>query len=76
MIKNVGRSSCKDPLFLFQCNETRFSGQIFEKYSISNFMQILPVEAELFHSDRRTDIKKLTVNLMYTGPCIIVIVEE
>jgi len=49
-----------NPLFLFQCNETRFSGQIFEKYSISNFMQILPFEAELFHNERRTDIKKLT----------------
>jgi len=63
MIKNARGPSCKDPLFLFQYNEARFSGQIFEKYSISNFMQILPVEAELFHSDRWTGIKKLTVVL-------------
>jgi len=28
---------------------------IFEKQSISNFMNIRPVEAELFHADRRTD---------------------
>jgi hypothetical protein len=38
-----------------------FSGQIFEKYSISNFMEILPVEVELSHHERRTDIKKITV---------------
>jgi len=28
---------------------------IFEKQSISNFMNNRPVEAELFHVDRRTD---------------------
>jgi len=32
-----------------------FSQHIFEKYSNTNFMTNHPVEAELFHSDRRTD---------------------
>jgi len=32
-----------------------FFRQIFEKYSISNFMKIRPVGAKLFHADRRTD---------------------
>jgi len=31
-----------------------FSWQIFEKY-ISNSMKILPMEADLFHAERRTD---------------------
>jgi len=31
-----------------------FSWQIFEKYS--NLMEIIPVEAELFHADGRTDM--------------------
>ena len=29
----------------------KFSRQIFEKYSISNFLKIRPVWAELFHAD-------------------------
>jgi len=33
-----------------------YSRQIFEKnLQISNFMEIHPVEAELFHADRQTD---------------------
>jgi hypothetical protein len=28
---------------------------------MSNFMKIRPIEIELFHADRRTDMKKLTV---------------
>jgi hypothetical protein len=32
-----------------------FSGQIFEICSISNFMKIRPVGAELFQADGRTD---------------------
>jgi len=32
-----------------------FSRQAFEKYSISNFMKIRPVGAELFPADGRTD---------------------
>ena len=38
-----------------------FSAQIFGKHSISNFMEILSVEVELFHHDGRTDIKNLIV---------------
>jgi len=30
-----------------------FSRQIFEKYSISNFLKIRPVLAEFFHADRQ-----------------------
>jgi len=32
-----------------------FSRQFYEEYSISNFIKILPVRAELFHANRRTD---------------------
>jgi hypothetical protein len=36
-----------------------FSRRFFEKKTqVSNFMKILPVEAEVFHADRRTDGKK------------------
>jgi hypothetical protein len=38
-----------------------FSRQIFEKYRISNFMQTLPVGAELFQVDRRADMTKVIV---------------
>jgi len=39
-----------------------YSQQNFEKYSkISNFTKILPVGAELFRADRRTDVTKLIV---------------
>jgi len=36
-------------------------GQILKKYSISNFIKIRPVEAELFRADGRTDMTKLVV---------------
>jgi hypothetical protein len=43
----------------------KFSRQIFEKAQISNFIKIRPVEAELFHVNRRTyrwtDMTKLIV---------------
>ena len=32
-----------------------FSGQFFEKYIFDKFLESGPVEAELFHADRRTD---------------------
>ena len=36
--------------------------QIFgKKIQIPNFMEIRPVGAELFHADRRTDMKRLIV---------------
>jgi hypothetical protein len=39
----------------------QFSRQIFENAQILNFMIIRPVGAELFHTDRRTDMTQLTV---------------
>jgi hypothetical protein len=38
-----------------------FSRQAFEKYSISNFMKIRPMGAELFPADGPTDVTKLIV---------------
>ena len=39
-----------------------FSGQIFEKKNLKyDIVKIRPVEAELFHADRRTDIANLVV---------------
>jgi len=32
-----------------------YSGQIFEKYSILNSLEIRPVEAGFFHTDRQSD---------------------
>jgi hypothetical protein len=42
------------PLFFSDFNELEFSLPIFEKYT--NFMNIRPMGAELFHADRRTDM--------------------
>ena len=40
----------------------KFAWQIFEKnIQISNFVKICPVEAALFHADRRRDATKLVV---------------
>jgi hypothetical protein len=40
--------------------ELELCRQIFEKYSVSNFIKIRPVEAE-FHADGRTEMTKLVV---------------
>jgi len=40
-----------------------FVREIFKKYSNIRLHESRPVEAELFHADRQTDMKKLTVNL-------------
>jgi hypothetical protein len=54
--KNVYRSSRKVPLFLsdFQCNLNSLD-TFLENSLISNFMEIRPVGAELFHEEGRTD---------------------
>jgi len=36
-----------------------YSQKIFEKYQISNFINIRPVKIELFHAERQTDMTKL-----------------
>ena len=44
--------------FRYSCQilmKLEFSRQIFEKSSLSNFMKVRPMEAELFHTDGRTD---------------------
>jgi hypothetical protein len=38
-----------------------FSGQIFRKTQVSDFMKIRPVGAELFHAGGRTDMTNLIV---------------
>jgi hypothetical protein len=55
---NLYRSSCKVPGILMKLE---FSRHVFEKHSISNFMMIRPVRAELFHADRRRDMMMLIV---------------
>jgi len=62
MIKNVHWSSYKVPLFLSGLNEIwGFLANFFKNTEMSNFMKILPVGAELFQMDGRTDMTKLTV---------------
>jgi len=51
MTINVLRSSCKVPVNLVKIFLDRFSKNI----QISNFVKILPMEAQLFHADGRTD---------------------
>jgi hypothetical protein len=59
-IKNVHLSSRKVSLFS-GIKVTRIFLTYFRKNQISNFMKICPLEAELFHADRRTDMTKLIV---------------
>jgi hypothetical protein len=47
----------KYTLFLIDFNETWIFLQFFEKYSLSYFMKIRPVGAELLHADCRTDAR-------------------
>ena len=56
MIKSVYWSSCKNPPFLYDFNETCIFQQIFKKYYTIKFHQIRPVEAELFQVDRHNKI--------------------
>jgi hypothetical protein len=49
------RYSCQIVMKLELCR------QIFEKYSVSDFIKIRPVEAELFHADGRREMTKLVV---------------
>ena len=47
------------PLVLSDLNKSRIFPTYLKKNSqISNFMKILPVEAELFHGDGKTDRQK------------------
>ena len=56
--------SCQVPIILVQfLTKFKFPQQIFEKYSNIKFTKICPVEAELFHADRQTDMAKLIVAL-------------
>jgi hypothetical protein len=45
----------KYQLFLSDFNETNFSDTFSRNTQISNFINIRPVGAELFHADRQTD---------------------
>ena len=55
-IRNLHRSSREVPVVLVtSLIKPEFSQQTFEKYSISNFMKIRPVGAQMFHADGRTD---------------------
>ena len=53
----------KYPLFLSDFTESWIFITFFSSKSVQirNFMEISPVGAELFHADRRTDMKKLLV---------------
>ena len=56
MTKTLYWSSCKVPFMLVLVyRHLRFYDRISKNPQISNLMKILPVEAELFHADGRTD---------------------
>jgi hypothetical protein len=58
---NIKKSLCK-VLFLSDFNKTLFFFIYFrKKFPVSDFMQIRPVGAELFHMDGQTDKTKLIV---------------
>jgi len=52
--------------FVSDLMKVEFSGQVFEKYWIRNFMKIRPVGAELFHADKRTDGHRDMTKLIIT----------
>jgi len=55
IITHVRRFSCKVPLIIFQISmKLEFSRQIFKTAQISNFMNIVPVRADLFQADGQT----------------------
>jgi len=56
MIKNINLYSCKVPAILLDFHETWIFFDIFERKNsqVSKFMEIRPMEAELFHTDRWT----------------------
>ena len=51
----------KYTLFLSYINETNFLDRFSKNFHTQNFMKILPVGAELFRADGRTDMTKLVV---------------
>ena len=57
------RLHVKYPLFLSDFNETLIFSTDFrkKKAQMSSFVKIRPVEAELLHADRQTDMTKLIV---------------
>ena len=60
MIKNVYLSSCKVAVIPVSSEWNFISVDTFSKNTqILCFMKIRPAEAELFHADGRTDMKKL-----------------
>jgi hypothetical protein len=60
--RNVHRSSCKVPVILVRFEwKLNFSYRFSKNTHIKNFKKILPVEADLFHANGRTDMTKLIV---------------
>jgi hypothetical protein len=64
MVVNLKTSSCKVFVIIVGFKKKKnlhFLNRFSTKAQISNFIKIRPVEAELFHTDRQTDMTKLTV---------------
>ena len=65
------RLHVKCPLFLAHLNKIEFSRHIFEKCSVTKFIETLPLGAEFFHVDSQTEWR--TDGQIWRGQSLFVI---
>jgi hypothetical protein len=69
---NVYWASCKVPVILVRFSlNFHFLYRFSKNAQILNFINIFPVRGELFHADRRTDMKKLMIFFSREHPVVL-----